>query len=207
MSWLTYDKELDKVVIADEAMGFDEVKKIYRKDRRNESKPYFNKVITYIYHAYATVHGLSNIFPAERKKRVCNAYFNGEDVASQLENDADVVALIDLYKKDSGTITERFYEGLKPQMEDLLNHINSIPMTRKQRVKKKINVEFIDTNGNQQHQEVDINVMIEIDNSEEKLKAFNTADKLIDLEQKMKVKVIQERKDKKKNTRRMFDHI
>jgi len=203
MSWLYIDTDENRVCIKPEAVSIPEVQKIYKKDRRNETKPYFNKVITYVYHCYAPDHAFSNSFPEQRRRRVADVYFNGDDVLS-LEDDKDVRALIDAFKHDCMGPSERFYENLKKDMEDLINYIQTIPMFTEIKVEKSVPVKYVDNEGQLHETTVDVKVPVSHDNSKIKMDAIKRADELLELEEKMRQRVKSEKR-KKKQTRSLFD--
>jgi len=203
MSWIYYDIQEDKVVISPEALKFDQVAKIYNKDRRNDGKPYFNKVIAWVWHCYYPDHALSNHSSYERKKRVKETYFQGVDIKN-IENDKDVHALVELYMKDVMTPSQRFYEDLKKDMSDTLEYIRSIPMYHEIKHEIVVDVELPDEEGKMKTMKAKAKVPLRIDNSSEKMKAMSTAHKLMDLEESLKIRIKKEKKSKK-GTKRLFD--
>jgi len=85
-------------------------------------------------------------------------------------------------------------------MDEMVKYLNGIPWTKKLKIKQEV-VVYI---GAEPH-EVMVDTTIDYDNSETKLAAISRSDKLFDLEAKLKLKVFQERKEKKGNRRRLFE--
>ena len=61
--------ENEIVKITEDGMMLPETQALYKKDRRNESKPYFNKAISYVYWAYNSEGEYRNMLPTRRKDK------------------------------------------------------------------------------------------------------------------------------------------
>lgn len=109
------DKEGNITVeIAPEAMEIPWVKDVYINDK-HDGKPFFNKVIKWVFHVYSKDHALSGLSLSERKKNVIDIYFNGKMPKSGLngiESNTRVQTFITGYNKLTKTITERMLDTL-----------------------------------------------------------------------------------------------
>jgi len=204
MSWIYIDIEDNEVKIAPEALSFPEVAKVYKRDRRNETKPFFNRVLKYIFHIHSPNHSLSNLFPQQRKERVLDAYFSPDEDISSFDTDKDIQDMVELFKNDSMGPAERFYEGLKKDMEGLIGHIQGIPMFTTIQIEKTVDVEWLDDEAKKHLKSIVVRVPVEHDNSKTKMDALKRADELLELEEKMRNRVKTERR-KSKQSRRLFD--
>lgn len=174
------------------AMNIPSVMELYKTDKRNESKPYFNKCITLIYHLYSKEHEFSNLGPKERKDKVANIYLKDEgNIEDYLEKKA-FKAVVDDFIDLSYTTTERLYEGIKKSVEHWKLHMANIPMTRKEKYEGQHEI-ITEIDGIPKGTKINIRTLIEVDNSEEYLKAMKTADSMMDMEEKMAKKVIKEK--------------
>lgn len=203
MSWLYFDDNINKVVIKPDALDIPEVKKVYKKDRQTKEKPYFNKVIKYMWHCFSPDHSLSNHFPQQRIQKVKDIHFEGQDM-SKVENDKDVKAMIEVYLDDSLTPSERFYEGIKGDMADLLAHIRTIPMYHSINSARIVKVEYPNEKGKMVEVDAKTKLPIKLDNSKEKFDAISRADKIMELAEKLLARVKQEKR-KEKQKKAMFD--
>lgn len=188
-----------KVKITEDGLCIPAVKELYADDRHTD-KPWFNKCITYIYWAYKKDGEYRNL--VKRKRQMLAADHTGESFERFEENIA-VIKVINLYIELQLSPVERLYEGIKADIDEMLERIRKIPFT------KEIKVEmFVDVPVSELSNETvkkPIKQIVEMDNSEEKFKAINRADQLIDLEEKLRKKVIKEQQDKRDKQKRIFD--
>ncbi len=172
------------------AMNIPSVRELYSTDKRNESKPFFNKCITVIYHLYKREHDFSNLGPKERERKVASIYLKDEDIKKILEN-SKVQKVIEDYTTLEYTSVQRLYEGVKNSLEHWKDYMAKIPLTKK--VKYEGEHEIIsEIDGVPKGTRIFVKTMLEVDNSEEYLKAMKRADEMIDMEEKMSKKVIRE---------------
>lgn len=203
MSWLKQNEKTGIIEVLPEAMAFDKVKAVYNADKTSDKKD-FQKIITWIYHVYKSEHPLENLFPSERKKRVIVEFFGGEDV-SDFEKSKKVQDMITLYKKDSMLPSERFYQNLQQDMEDIQEHLQSIKMTKIINDEIKITVEYVNDKGEIVETEARAKHPVVVDNSKEKLDVIKRADDLLQLEEKFRLRMKKERQ-KKENRGYLFDN-
>ena len=200
MSWLIYiDK---KVELRPEGEVLPEVKALLNADK-SENKDHFNKVITWVYHIYNGEHPLEDLLPDERKQRVCDLYFKGEDV-SVIEKEARVKKFIKVFQKDCISSKERFYQSIQRDIEDVLEHLQEIKMYHIIDTPVDVIVEHPNDSGELVEIKAKAKLPIKIDNSKEKLSAIGRARELMKLEAEIQMEVKKERQ-KKRHQHRMFD--
>ena len=193
------------------ALNIQSVKDLYSSDKRSESKPFFHKCITIIYHLHKREHEFSNLGEKERQTKVAHIYCPEEDIKKYLDN-ARVQAVIEDYKTLEYTPVQRLYEGIKRSLEHWKLYMSKIPMERKVKYEAWHDV-VIEVDGKPETRSVQVRTMIEIDNSEEYLKAMKRADEMIDMEDKMFKKMIRETQVNKVNEESTmlekgeFDHM
>lgn len=198
---LLYLDDNGQVLVATEAESYPEVQAL-----RSGSIP-FPKVIKYVYHTYSPGHPLSGYSWIERSTKVCRTYFSDDETPEYFEKDKIVKAFIKRYVEDTLTSSERFYEKLKKDMDDLKEHISNIPFSHKKSVAKDTIVKVL-VSGKKVEGKLYESVEIEIDNSQEKLDAIKRAAELITMEEKIRKSLQQQKADNKKqdrNIRRIFD--
>jgi hypothetical protein len=193
----------DVVRIKRSAMEIPEIKNLYAADRRNESKPFFNKALKYIFHTYSKElekgisHPLVNLGLNERLKEVIRIYFEGEDITTIIEN-KKVKEVKDLFIYYSLTTTERYYESIKNNIETWMLHISNIPMMITKPISQKVYYS-IGEGEEKEQKEIYVKTTIEIDNSDEMIKAMKNGNELIKIEEDVKKKVIRENAIKENN--------
>jgi hypothetical protein len=97
---------------------------------------------------------------------------------------------------------ERDHERCKRDIEELHNYISEIPFNKKQRIKRTIAFKDDET-GKDLIKEVDI--VVDIDNSEEKIKAIGVREKLYGLDQKLRKLVEVEKIERELSAKTMFE--
>ena len=204
--------EQGQVVLKKGAMNIPSVKELYASDKRSESKPYFYKCITLIYHLHKKEHEFSNLGPKERLNNINTIYFKDDDVQKYLDKPL-VQAVIKDFINLEYTTTERLYEGIKRSIEHWKLKMADIPMTKKIKYEHNHDTTIEDGEGNPKVITIPVKITIDVDNSEEYLKAMKTANDMIDMEEKIAKKVIKEnqaRKSSGENTMLEdgnFDHL
>lgn len=162
------------------------------KDKKN-----FDRWITYAYHMYKRDHAFSNFGPGERAQRVSSMYFLGEDI-SDIETINAFKDFKLVYMDMQHTVTSRFIENIKKDMEGLLEYIHKIPLS------KSVLVQLDVPDGNVM---VKVEKWMDIDNSKEKFDALKRAEDILNLLSKLTLKMKEEQREEKKKggSRRMFD--
>ena len=206
MPYLTYNEETNEVDVSPEAKEFEEIKNIFQHDLTDGNR-FFKRAMKYVYHMYYRSHPLQNLLPQEREKRVIRTYLNSESVTS-IKNSKHVRRFIKSYLYDQFTTNERFYLSIKKDLEDLKEYIGNIPFTRKIHKKEIIDVMCRCPESKEEVPvKVEIDVVIPIDNSAEKITAVGKANTLIELEEKIRNNVLKEKMELKKQKimTRLFD--
>lgn len=190
--------EKEEVFITEDGMVFDEVKELYKRDRRNESKPFFKKCITYIYWAYKKDGELRLLLPSKRRKKA--AEIAGVD-EKEMEDNKEVKAVIKLYNHLNKSSSELLMDASDKRVEETIEWLNNIPLQKKSTHKIKVSYEHPIT---KEIEWTEIYVPVEIDNSDEVKKALQMANLLTDQRDLLQKKIIKEN-IQKKNDGRIFD--
>ena len=194
MSWLELVD--NKVVLKPEGEALPEVKKI-RKSLD------FDNIITWVFHVYKPEHALEDLLPDERKQRVCDLYFKGEDV-KYLDDSKNVQAFIKVYLKDSMTAKERFHHSVLRDIADMLEHLQSIELFHIIKKEVEVVVEIPDGEGNMKDYKAKAKLPIRVDNSKEKMEVIKRGRELLKMEGDIKMDIKKERQ-RKKQKGHMFD--
>ena len=200
MSFLSIEN--DEVLCSPEGMALNSVKKLYADDRHS-GKPWWKACLKYIFFMYKKGGIFQNMLPAQRAERICNEILKGEYDPKKFELNSNCKEVILDYQNLQCTPNELLYEGVKSDIEGLLQRIRQIPYSKT--VNVDVDVEFFDQDGKPQKQRV--KTAVEMDNSEEKSKAIRLADSLLDYESKLRTKIVQETKEqrKSKGAKRLFE--
>jgi hypothetical protein len=200
MSFLSIDNE--QVVVLPEAMLLDSVKRLHCMDHHT-GKPWFSACCKYTYFMYKKGGIFQNMLPEQRATRICSEILKGKYEPKEFELNSACKEMIGEYLRLQYTPNELLYEGIKSDIEGLLQRIRQIPFVRKEW--HEVNAELPDQEGILSKQRV--KVLVEMDNSEEKNKAIRLADSLLDYEAKLRSKISQETKEdrKKKSSKRLFE--
>lgn len=172
------------------AMKIPSVYELYSSDKRSAEKPFFYKCIAIIYHLYKREHDFGNLGVKERQDKVELIYCPDKDIKKILEN-TKVQSVIEDFKTLEYTSTQRLFEGIKNSMEHWKHYMSKIPMTKIVKYEAWHDVHVIIDNK-PEIRNVLVKDMIEIDNSEEYIKAMKRAEEMIDLEERMYKKVLKE---------------
>lgn len=189
----------NRVVLSEGCMDISEVKTLYNRDK-TETKKFFNDVLTYIYWVYSKDSVCANKYPEDRKKFVIANFLPSRNY-KEFEEHKHVRELIVMYNDLEKTLTERFYDDLKGDMEEMLNYLRNIPWTKKIKIEKDVDVYV----GGESHK-VRVDANLDHDNSDTKVSALSKAEKLIDLEEKLKLKIFKEIKEKSGTRRKLFEN-
>ncbi len=192
--------ENEEVKITSEGMTFPATIDLYKKDRRNESKPFFKKCITYVYYAYSPDSSLKLVLPSKRKQLAAEI---AEVDYNELESDDKIQAFIKFYREINFSPTELLYENAKRRVDETIEWLNSIPI--KKTDKQKVSVSYINP-GTKETENTYVSVVVEIDNSDEVKKAIQMSNLLADQLEELRKKIVKEAKTTKAETR-LFDTI
>lgn len=197
MSFLVItDNKIELVVGAEKLPAIEE---LISRDR-SEGKKFIRDAYTYIYYVYSPDSICRNKYPEDRKQFVINNFLPSRK-KEDFEENKYVKAVIEVYNDLNLSLSERFYNDLKSDMEEMLIYLRNIPWTKKLKINQEVEVMV-----GAELQKIMVNVTIDHDNSQAKLDAIARAEKIIDLEEKLKDKVAKELKEKTVKKRRLFEN-
>lgn len=191
--------ENEEIKITEEGMQLSEVQDVY-KDDKHSGKPYFKKVITYLYWAHKKDGEWQNHFPSKREEM--SAEKAGLSII-EIRKHSKLKALIKAYVDNQTTLTERLYIGVKRDIEEVLELINSIPYVRK--IQVELTVDIPKFEGSSGLIKYPVKQIVEVDNSKEKTEAIKRVESLIELEERLRKKIIKDAQISKTKNGRMFD--
>lgn len=118
-------------------------------------------------------------------------------------------ALIDFYIESTYTFKELLYRRLLHDVEEMMDKLSKIELTKTVRLKRDIDVTFFSkTEKKEVTENIKVDMRISVDNSEEKIKAMDTLDKLLKREVILKKALKEEQIEaelQKASARRQFD--
>jgi len=174
-----------KAVVSEEAMSVPIFQKVYKIDKAKGKKS-FDLWMRFVYSAYSKESIYHNYLPKEREKRVVENMFPDKSV-SYFKGIAGMKQLIEFYIESTYTFKEKLYLRLLNDVEEMMERLSKIELTKITRVKGKKDITFYSEKVKEDITEsIDIDVRISIDNSEEKIKAMDTLDKLLKRESVLK---------------------
>ena len=183
----------DNITVSKDALAHPVIRNVYDQDK-SANKDLFLKYITYIFWVYNPNGIYSNLLPDHRKDVVMKRISKTEDW-KDIEKVSGVKEMIELYIETSCSPNEILYESCKKDIEYERKRLSDIPPTKKflyeadhQIDVSKGKVKKIET--------VRIKTWIEIDNSDEKDKAYKRILNLFEYEEKMRAIVDKEHVDK-----------
>lgn len=168
---------------------------------KNDEKLLKN-ILVYVYNAYSPQSIYYEFTPQERKERVCTDLFDDKIKAEYFENNKLIKEFIQLFVDMSLTVIQRDHERCKRDIEDLHEHISQIPFMRKQKVRRQITIKDDDT---EKEFIKEIDIVVDIDNSEEKKKALDIREKLYSLDSRLRKLVETEKIEKELTAKTMFE--
>lgn len=200
MSFLFLEEE--KINVTAEGLLLTSVKDLYDHDKKT-GKPFFHACCRYAYFMYKKNGVFASMLPQQRGERVCSEMLKDAYTMEDFELHTACKAMMNQFVNLQYTMNEILYEGIKDDIQGLLQRLKEIPYVKKQY--QEVSAEFPDTDGILTKQRV--KAYIEIDNSEEKAKAIKLAETLIDYESKLKAKIMAETKEarKKQSKKRLFE--
>ena len=197
-----------KAVVNQQGMCLPLVKKVHKNDK-TKGKRAFESWMRFVYFAFDKESIYKNYLPKEREKKVVEAMFTDKNV-TYFRNIAGLNAVIDDYVERSYTFKELLYRRLLSDIEGMLDRLSKIELTRTARVQGSRDITFYsDELGKEITQKVDLNVRVTLDNSEEKIKAMDTLDKLLKREVILKKALKEEQVEadlQKASNKRLFDN-
>lgn len=197
-----------KAKLSEQGKALPVVKRVHRIDR-TKGKRAFESWMRFVYYAYDKESIYKNYLPKEREKKVVESIFPDRNV-TYFKTLAGMKALIDDYIERSYTFKELLYRRLLGDVEEMLERLSKIELTKSVRVKATRDVTFYSpTEKKEITEHVPIDVVVKVDNSEEKIKAMDTLDKLLKREVVLKKALKEEQIEadlEKASQKRMFDN-
>jgi len=185
--------ENDNITITDDALAHPLIRKVYDQDNTS-NKELFLKYISYIYWAYNPNGIYTNLLPENRKEVVIKIVAKNDNW-KDIENVPGMKEMIDLYVETSYSPNEILYESCKRDIEYERKRLSEIPPTKKFLYEGSHDID-VSKGKTKKIESVFIKQWIEIDNSDEKDKAYKRILNLFEYEEKMKNIVEKERIDK-----------
>lgn len=195
-------------VCNEQGMGLPLVRKLYMRDKTRHKKS-FETWMRFIYYAYDKDSIYRNYLPKEREKKVVEMLFPDRTV-TYFKQIAGLQAVVDLYVEMSYTFKELLYRRLLADVEVMLDRVSKIELTKTARVQGARDITFYSKELKKEITEmIDLDVRVSLDNSDEKIKAMDTLDKLLKRENILKRALKEEQIEadlKKASDKRLFDN-
>jgi hypothetical protein len=166
-----------------------------------DDKDLLQKILVYVYNVYSPKSIYSEFLPDQRKDRICSDLFESK-IKKEYFDSALIKEFIALYVEMSLTAVQRDHEMCKQDIAKLHEYISSIQFTKKERVRRTIT--FRDDDLDKDFAK-DIDMVIEIDNSEEKIKAIAVREKLYAIDQRLRKLVETEKIEQELSAKTMFE--
>ncbi len=196
-----------KAVVSEEAMVLPVFKKMYLRDKKS-GKLLFETWMRFVYFAYDKDSIYKNYPPGERETKVIETIFPNKTVKG-FKSIVGMTALIEFYIEYSYSFKELLYRRLLEDVETMMMRLSKVEITKSVRVNGNRDITFFSRELKKEVTEnIDIDVRITIDNSDEKIKAMDVIDKLLKRELILKKALKEEQVEndlKKASERRMFD--
>ena len=183
----------DEITITDDALVHPDIKRVYEADA-SENKKHFYKYINYIFWVYKPNGIYWNLLPENRKDIVIKRFYPNDDWR-KIESSYGVKEMIDLYIQTSLTPNEVLYESCKKDIEYERKRLSEIPPTKKILYEGTHDIE-VSAGKKNKIQTILVKEWLDIDNSDEKDKAYKRILLLFEYEEKMRTIVEKERIDK-----------
>ena len=196
-----------KAVLDDDALALPLVRRVYSRDKV-KGKSTFETWMRFIYYSYNKESIYRNYLPRERELKVVEALFPDKCV-TYFKSLTGMKALIEFYIESSYTFKELLYRRLLNDVEVMMDKLSKVELTKTVRIKQARDITFFSKSEKKEVTEnINIDTRISIDNSEEKLKAMDTLDKLLKREVLLKKALKEEQIEAeltKARAQRMFD--
>lgn len=168
---------------------------------RNKGEKYYSNFAIFIHWMFRKQDNMYyNLPEKERAKKIDEEVFK-ENLSEEFYHDGNCVIFISRLKTAIMSDAERFYQNTKNDLELLRDKLTSIPLEKEGYYEQEV--------PNQDGEAtIKVKVKVMIDNSAEKLKAMDMAEKLFAFIDKLEVRIKKEDRDKKKKNDdiRLFDN-
>ena len=196
-----------KAIVSQDGLALPLVRKVYSRDKV-KGKASFETWMRFIYYSYNKESIYRNYLPKEREKKVVEALFPDRKV-SYFKNIPGMKALMDFYIESTYTFKELLYRRLLNDVEQMMDRLSKVELNKTVRLKQSRDITFFSkTEKKEVTETIDIDMRISVDNSEEKIKAMDTLDKLLKREVILKKALKEEQIEAeltKAKAQRMFD--
>ena len=180
-----------------------------KKIDKTKGKASFEMWLRYLYFSYDKDSIYRNYLPKEREKKVVEMLFPDKSV-TYFKKIAGLSNVASMYIEMTYTFKELLYRRLLSDIEEMLDELSQVKLTRQARVKGRRRVSFYSQiEGKQVSEDIDLDVMVKIDNSDEKIKVMDNVDKLLKREVIIKKALKEEQIEadlKKAADKRLFDN-
>ncbi len=196
-----------KAIVSQDGLALPLVRKVYSRDKV-KGKASFETWMRFIYYSYNKESIYRNYLPKEREKKVIEALFPDRSI-SYFKNIPGMKALIEFYIESTYTFKELLYRRLLNDVEQMMDRLSKVELSKTVRLKQSRDITFFSKVEKKEVTEtIDIDMRISVDNSEEKIKAMDTLDKLLKREVILKKALKEESIEAelaKAKAQRMFD--
>lgn len=186
-----------QVLPTEEGKLLPQVKSVYNADK-TDGKQFYKDVLMYVFMVYNKEGVYKDSFEGYRKTMVVERHLPKRN-AQDLESNKRVKDLIAEYLERQMNKNERLLYRLEQDMENLLDHISSIPYTKSVTLK----IPYTGEDGETTY----VPTKVEVSNAEEKAKSIKLAEGMVDYGDKLKQKILRDKTDNKKKGApvRLFD--
>lgn len=196
------DIDMEITTIIDGKIDFtDSVKFLpFIKEIREHDKKLYENFIVFIHYMFSKTENLYyNLPERERAKKIDEEIFN-DKLSETFYADGNCVIFIGRIKSMLMTDAERFYQNTKNDLELLRENLMNIPLYKKGYYEQEV-----PSQDGQATIKMKVEVMV--DNSAEKLKSMEMAEKLFAFIDKLEARIKKEEKENKKKggETRLFD--
>lgn len=168
--------------------------------KKNSDELYYSNFAIFIHYMFSKGDNVYYSLPEkERAKRIDDEIFK-EQLSEIFYTDMNCVTFIGRLKSALMTDAERFYQNTKNDLELLRDNLINIPLQKEGYYEQEVPSQDGETT-------VKLKVKVMVDNSAEKLKSMDMAEKLFMFIDKLEVRIKREEKEnrKKNNDQRIFD--
>jgi len=189
---LYFDKEKRKVSITPVGLEVKEFKNLFNSDKTKE-KTYFQDCITFIYYCFAKKTHDDNgsiyiNYPLqERMETVVDDHIDSRKTVKGFLKDNKLQLAIDKYNRITKTPMERNLEDLYEDMANSIKRLKNIPEVRKEKITVEVTIPPSDKERIEK-----LDVPIEVDNTNEKIRSYKMINEILELEEKYKEKMKKE---------------
>lgn len=206
MDILTYKEEEHEIEVSPIAENDPNFVLLRSQDKTRDKRIYKEKLL-YLFFMYKREGEYSERILSDRKRIVESRYLK-ELKAEEIEKDEAFIGVRQFYLEEQFTLTENTYFAVEEDIDNLIRHINSIPYNKREKIKVNITVPKYDIEDlpEDKLETKTVEKEVNVNNSEEKLKAMESLQKILKWKQDLKEMIKKERTESKRsNNFYMFD--